>query len=174
MSATQPTAPARAGARLEGLLHPVPLVALALLVVNDHVLKSTHPGWLSGKLSDVAVLALLPFVVLALADLAALAMPRLPAPGERAVLAAVIGSAALFAAIEVTPLGADAYRWGLALAQWPVHAAGATLGGMPLPDLRPVMLTADVSDLLTLPAAATIILVMRRPTRAPRPVVAHP
>ncbi len=163
----------RPGAWLEGLVHPVPLAALALLVFNDHVLKAAHPGWLTGKLSDVAVLALLPFLVLAAADLAALAAPRLPAPGERAMLAAVIGSAALFATIEVTPLGADAYRWGLALAQWPVHAAAAALGGSPLPDLRPVMLTADASDLLTLPAAATILL-MRRPARVPRPFPAHP
>lgn len=162
------TADPRTGAWLEGLVHPAPLAALALLVLNDHVLKATHPGWLSGKLSDVAVLALLPFLLLAAADIAALATPRLPAPGERALLAAVIGSAALFAAIEITPLGAEAYRWGLALAQWPVHAVAAALGSNPLPDLRPVMLTADASDLLTLPAAATILFV-RRPVRVPRP-----
>lgn len=156
------------GARIDGLVHPVPLAALGLLLLNDHVLKATHPGWLSGKLSDVAVLVLLPFVALALTDLAALAVPRLPAPGERAVLAAVIGSAALFTAIEVTPLGAEAYRWGLGVAQWPVHAAAASFDGLALPDLRPVMLTADTSDLLTLPAAATILLVMRRPALAHR------
>ena len=162
-----------AGRLLDLLVHPVPLVALALLLVNDHVLKATHPGWISGKLSDVAVLVLLPFVVLSVADLAALATRRLPAPGARAVAVAVVGSAALFAAIEVTTLGAEAYRWGLALAQWPVHATAAALGGAPLPDLRPVMLTADTSDLLTLPVAATILLVMRRPLPARAPAPAH-
>ena len=159
----------RAGRQLDLLVHPIPLVALALLVVNDHVLKATHPGWLSGKLSDVAVLALLPFVLLAAVDGAALLVPRLPAPGRGAVLAAALGSAAVFALIEVTAVGAEAYRWGLALGQWPVHALAALLGGQPLPDPRPVMLTADVTDLLTLPAAATILLVMGRPPRRPGP-----
>jgi hypothetical protein len=171
---TRPGGGHRPGAWLDSLVHPVPLAALALLVFNDHVLKATHPGWLSGKLSDVAVLALLPFVVLAAADLVALAVHRLPRFGARAVLAAVIGSAALFAAIEITPLGAEAYRWGLALAQWPVHAVAAFIGDTPLPGLRPVMLTADVSDLLTIPAAATILIVMRRLPQATTPAIGHP
>jgi len=161
MSGITADAQTRGGARIDGLVHPVPLLALGLLVVNDHVLKATHPGWLSGKLSDVAVLVLLPFLLLAVADLVALAARGLPSPGGRAIFAAVVASAALFTAIEITPIGAEAYRWGLALAQWPVHAAAAALGGTALPDLRPVMLTADATDLLTLPAAATILLVMR-------------
>jgi hypothetical protein len=136
----------------------VPLAALALLVLNDHVLKATHPGWLSGKLSDVAVLALLPFVLLAVADLACLAYRRLPAPGRRALVASVVVSVALFTLIEMTPLGADAYRWGLAVAQWPARALLAAIASGSMPDLAPVRLTADVTDLATLPAAGVILL----------------
>jgi len=40
-------------------------VALAVLVVNDHVLKGAGllPGWLTGKLSDFAGLVVAPVVV---------------------------------------------------------------------------------------------------------------
>ena len=148
----------RSGDGLDRLLHPLPLTALALLVVNDHVLKATHPGWLTGKLSDLAVMALLPFVIVAMADLASMALPGIPVPGRRAVVGSVAVSVALFSLIEVTPLGADAYRWGLAAAQWPIRTVAATFTSGPIPALLPVRLTSDLTDLLTLPAAGVILL----------------
>ena len=36
------------------LLHPVYLVALLVLITNDHFLKIHSPGWVTGKLSDFA------------------------------------------------------------------------------------------------------------------------
>ena len=36
----------------DGLLHPIALLAVALLLVNDHLLKAAAPGPLTGKLSD--------------------------------------------------------------------------------------------------------------------------
>ncbi|OBU86335.1 hypothetical protein [Chromobacterium subtsugae] len=41
------------------------LIALCLLLANDWWLKAAHPGWLSGKLSDFAGLALAGIVLLA-------------------------------------------------------------------------------------------------------------
>ncbi|MCC6617494.1 MAG: hypothetical protein IT341_00485 [Chloroflexi bacterium] len=41
----------------DGLLHPVVLGAIGLLLLNDHVLKTTTPGFVTGKLSDFAGLA---------------------------------------------------------------------------------------------------------------------
>ncbi len=35
-------------------LHPILLVSLALLLINDHYLKEAFPGVISGKLSDIA------------------------------------------------------------------------------------------------------------------------
>jgi hypothetical protein len=151
---TRTRASSRPGDWLDALLHPVPLVMLVLLMVNDHFLKVHYPGWLSGKLSDVAALVLLPFVLLALADLAAMASPRICAPGRRAVVGSVLLTAAIFTAMQATPLGADAYRWGLAAAQWPFHAIAPLFLGEPMPPLSPVRLTPDLSDLLALPAAA--------------------
>nr|WP_062336489.1 hypothetical protein [Herbidospora sakaeratensis] len=40
--------------------HPLTLLALVVLVVNDHVLKAAWPGLVTGKLSDVAGLLVLP------------------------------------------------------------------------------------------------------------------
>jgi hypothetical protein len=145
------------GAWLDRLVHPIPVGALIVLLLNDHVLKATYPSWLTGKLSDVAVLVLLPFLVLAAADLVALRFRHLPAPGSAALLASVVIAAAVFTLIEVVPIGADAYRWGLGLAQWPIRAMVAATQGAPLPDLLPVRLTSDVTDLLTLPAAGLIL-----------------
>ncbi|MEZ4339532.1 MAG: hypothetical protein R3B82_23155 [Sandaracinaceae bacterium] len=47
------------------LSHPIFWAALALLVVNDHWLKGADllPGWLTGKLSDVAGLIVAPIVL---------------------------------------------------------------------------------------------------------------
>lgn len=42
------------------LLHPVTLVALAVLIVNDGWLRGAHPCWLTGKLSDAAAVVFFP------------------------------------------------------------------------------------------------------------------
>ena len=157
------TSVAAAGAEpgLELVLHPVPLIALAAMVANDHWLKANHPGVLSGKLSDVAVLVLLPFLFVAFADLARLRWPRLPAPGRLAVLGSVVLAIAVFVVIEVVPAGGELYRWSLGVLQWPVRATLATLAGDVLPGIAAVRLTSDVTDLLTLPAALAILVVLR-------------
>jgi hypothetical protein len=51
-------------------LHPVPLVALVVLAVNDHYLKGAGllPQWLTGKLSDFAGLLFFPLLLTALGD----------------------------------------------------------------------------------------------------------
>lgn len=50
------------GLPVEEFVHPWPLLALALLGVNDHLLKGSGlvPGWLTGKLSDLAGLFFFP------------------------------------------------------------------------------------------------------------------
>lgn len=52
--------------RLNILLRPPFLIALTLLILNDHWLKYAWPGWLSGKLSDFSglfVFAVFAFVI---------------------------------------------------------------------------------------------------------------
>ena len=47
------------------LVHPWPLLAVLLLVVNDHLLKGSGwlPGWATGKLSDFAGLFFFPILL---------------------------------------------------------------------------------------------------------------
>jgi hypothetical protein len=47
---------------LHSLTHPIIIGAVALLLVNDHVLRVESPSWLTGKLGDLAWLAFAPII----------------------------------------------------------------------------------------------------------------
>lgn len=92
--------------------HPAWLLAVVLLAVNDHVLKGAGvlPGWLTGKLSDLAGLFVAPALLAAL----------LGARSRRGVLAAHGATGLVFAAIKasatasgwfVAALAAAGLRW---------------------------------------------------------------
>lgn len=140
------------------LLHPVSLAAIALLVVNDHVLKAAWPGLVTGKLSDVAGMVFFP---LFLAAVAQQLRPGLPL--RRAVAACALLTALVFAAIKLWPLAGDAYRAGLGALQWPFRALWALLQGHDVPALARVALTPDATDVLTIPAVLIAVWLARRP-----------
>ena len=60
---------------LAWLAHPVTVAALVVLLVNDHLLKYAYPGWVTGKLSDVAGLVLAPALLASLVTLLARRAP---------------------------------------------------------------------------------------------------
>ncbi len=132
------------------LLHPVVLVALAVLVINDHLLKVIWPGWLSGKLSDFAGMVLFPCLLLAAYELggqglAALAGRRVEFTRRPGLLCAcALATGLVFSLVQLWPPAGEAYRlvWG---------AFGRLLfEGQPLR----AHLTADPTDLCALPFAA--------------------
>jgi hypothetical protein len=142
------------------LVSPVAIAAIAILVVNDHALKATFPGWWTGKLSDVAGLAFFPLLLASVAELAG-------ARGVRVTVGAAIATGAVFAAVKTIAIAGDAYRFGLGALQWPLRALAALVAGDPAPALAPVQLTADPTDLLALPALAIpIALAIRASVRA--------
>jgi hypothetical protein len=51
--------------RERDLLHPISLLALGTLVINDQVLKVRWPSWWTGKLSDLAGMMVFPLVLAA-------------------------------------------------------------------------------------------------------------
>lgn len=108
------------------LLHPIALASIALLLVNDHYLKSEYPSWFTGKLSDVAGLVVFPLVLAALT--------RMP------VAWAAAATAIVFALVKVVPAATDAYRHALGVLQ-------ILIGG----DGRPVEAVTDPTDLVALP-----------------------
>lgn len=135
-----------AGAALAWLAHPVTLVAVLVLVVNDQLLKAAYPGLLTGKLSDVAGLVVAP-PLLALA--ATLLVPRLP--GRVAGVAAVALAGVGFAVVKSTEVGAAA-----ASTAWSLIAG-------------PSVILADPTDLATLPALALAWWAWTRARRRPAP-----
>jgi hypothetical protein len=132
---------------IRAVLHPLALGALALLIVNDHVLKAAYPGWCTGKLSDVAGLAVFPLLVAAGGQLLGL-WPG----GVRTVIAIAVATGIAFAAFKLSAPAGEVYRVGLAALQWPARGIAALLHGDALPALGRARLTPDPTDLLALPA----------------------
>lgn len=122
------------------LTHPLWMVALFLLVLNDHFLKGSGllPGWLTGKLSDVAGLILAPAVLAVI----------LRARSRRTGLVAHVATGVGFATINVSSAAA---RW---------------VEGVSLSTPFPWKITVDPTDLFTLPALALGYLAWARVVEA--------
>lgn len=148
------------------------LGALLLLVVNDHVLKRVCPSAVTGKLSDVAVVIVLPLFLHGVVELFYSQWRRRPvavSTGNRWLVACIALSLLVFGLPEVWRPAEDAYRYGLGAAQWPFKAAWRWASGEALPRLRPVRATADLTDLLTMPAAWLAYRVAKRTPDARKP-----
>ncbi|MEO3741922.1 hypothetical protein [Plantactinospora sp. B5E13] len=123
---------------------PVSLLAVVVLVVNDHVGKAAHPGLVTGKLSDVAGLLFAPAL---LAVVLAGLLPRL-APTPLAVTAlTTVG--VVFTVVKAAPVGA-----ATASVLWSV------LSG-------PSVVLADRTDLAALPALGVAWWTYTRARRRP-------
>jgi cysteine-rich repeat protein len=94
------------------LLHPIWIASLTLLVLNDHFLKGsgTLPGWMTGKLSDLAGLVVAPVLLAAIV--------RARTHRAIAIVHAVVGLG--FAALELSPSLTAVAGWvyGLAGFSW--------------------------------------------------------
>ena len=134
----------------DGLLSPLPLLALAVLLVNDHILKEAFPGLLTGKLSDFAGLVFFPLLLQAALELAQVRVGVPWTPSRRLLVGCVLVTGGAFALVQVwAPMG-DLYEIGLATLQWPFRAAGGLATGS-VPSVGRAHLTADPTDLIALP-----------------------
>ena len=82
-------------------LHPVALLAVVVLVVNDWVLKPRFHDAVTGKLSDVAGLVFAPVLLSAVIGLALHLVRRNGHLTHRRLVACCIATAAGFAAVKV-------------------------------------------------------------------------
>lgn len=140
---------------LAWLSHPVTVLALAVLLVNDHVLKQAYGSWWTGKLSDVAGLVLAPALV-AVAVAAGARCARVVVPPRVVVglSTGVVGAG--FVVVKATAGGA-----AVASAAW------SALEG-------PGVVLRDPADLVALPALAVAVAVAGRASRASAPTGARP
>jgi hypothetical protein len=152
----------------DALLHPVALVSLAVLVVNDHLLKAAYPGFVTGKLSDVAALALFPIFLVAARELMVASVGRRWRPSRRAAAVAVVATAVVFTLVELVPAADALYEASLGALQWPARALLALLAGDAVPVHAPAIVTADPTDVLTVPAVLLAWWVLSRRATAPR------
>lgn len=116
------------------LTSPLPLAAVALLALNDHVLKARWPGLVTGKLSDLAGCFVLPLFVSAVLAVATRWSPR------PRLAVGVASTLLFFAAIKLSPATGDAVSGALHLAWAPLGAARGKI-------------VADPTDLVALPLA---------------------
>jgi hypothetical protein len=126
----------------------LPLAAVALLLINDRVLKATFHNAITGKLSDVAICFLLPLLVSA-----ALGMIVASTVARRLWVGAVV-TAAIFTALEMSDLAGAVFRRAMA----PFHAGA------------PIVLTRDPTDLLALACVPLAIAYGRWRATRPRPM----
>jgi hypothetical protein len=137
------------------ILHPVAIGALALLLVNDHVLKSAWPGWWTGKLSDVAALIVGTVTFAALGQLAVgdrrRTTSRIAGPWSvELVVAIVVGL--WFAAVKTLPVANEAYAVIMGVAGWPFGALGDLIAARPSGPVGLAPTRLDHGDLIALPA----------------------
>jgi hypothetical protein len=133
--------------RAHYLIHPLVLAGLAVWIVNDHVLKSAYPSWWTGKLSDIASLAVFPLVPYAAADLWR-TRHGAPPPAVSTLVFWIVATGLVMVTIKTLDVAAETYRWGLGAAQWPLRA----LRAWSLVHIQPVRLTQDPTDIFALPA----------------------
>ena len=132
------------------------------LILNDQVLKSAWPGFVTGKLSDFAGLIVAPLALQAAWEVGQWIAGRWRGPSKSVLAVAIIAVGLGFAAVQVWEPASNAYDWALGAAQWPFRAVVALLTGAPAPDMEAVAATADAEDLLALPALAVTWWVGRR------------
>jgi hypothetical protein len=136
----------------DALLHPLALVAIGLLVVNDHLLKSVAPGPLTGKLSDFAGLVFFPLFVVGAWEVVLNVLGRWERPTGRALGVGIVATAIAFVLVKTTPVGAATFSWVLGALQWVPAAGWSAVTSGPPPWLGPAAVVADPSDLVALVA----------------------
>ncbi len=148
------------------LCRPAFVASLAVLVVNDHYLKTAHPSWVTGKLSDLAGLALAPIALVSAIEVVGSILGHQPTNRLRAMTTWSLIVGGLFAMIQTVPAATNLYATAAGATSRVAMGAigrGAASG--------PAAVTADLTDLLTLPALAVPVLVALRSAPAWQPLV---
>lgn len=90
-------------------VHPIPLFAVLVLAVNDHILKAAYPSFVTGKLSDLAGVFVFPIFLCALWNLCLNLVSMARASGQfhwialRQAAIAIVLTDLIFASVKLMP-----------------------------------------------------------------------
>jgi hypothetical protein len=160
MTATTTMMAARRQVAGDGLLNPVALAAIAVLILNDHLLKSAWPGFVTGKLSDFCGLLFFPLFLQGMVEVGQAVLGRWRGPSDRMLLIAVAVTGIVFASIKSVPIANEAAAGTLGLAQF---VAGQAIGSVSVQ--QDVLIALDPRDLIALPMLAVAYLIGTRRSR---------
>jgi hypothetical protein len=133
------------------VVRPLAVVALTTLIVNDHVIRPRLPGLLSGKLSDIAGLVLLPILIVSVYEVTRAAVRRPWQMGARGVVAIAVAVVIGFAATKLSTAVAASYGDMLGWLRWPLIGHWSQ-----------VAISQDPTDVICTPAAIVAWIELRR------------
>lgn len=128
------------------LLHPAFLAAVIVFLFNDHVLKRSWPGLISGKLSDFSGLFFFPTLLVSLTEMT---FPHRVAKRRAALFKCALLTCLVFALVQLWPPATRAYTVVFGMLQW-LPRWVLTLGKES--SLHAIRATPDPWDLIALPA----------------------
>lgn len=146
-------------------------LAAAGLLLNDHVLKGPAPGLLTGKLSDLFGMYLVPLAWMAIAGtlLRLAGVPVRPVVAGRMFAGFSALAAVCLVVVKTTVAGASAYGYLIGVLRAAMRVPAALVQGSHLWAVRPIEVVVDPTDLVALlaliPAALTARSVLRDRTR---------
>ncbi|MCU1496899.1 MAG: hypothetical protein JWM47_852 [Acidimicrobiales bacterium] len=139
------------------LLHPLSVTSIVVLIVNDRYVKERWPGFISGKLSDVAGLIFFPLLLVALAELVGLVAHRPRQAGRRAFVVVSLVVGVVFAATKTLAPVRAADEIILGWLQWLPRAiyrvATGSAAGSPVRQ----QVVVDLLDLMTVPCVLAAV-----------------
>ena len=142
------------------LLHPLFLVSLLVLLINDHIAKDLYPGLITGKLSDFSGLLVLPVLAFVAVEVGAKATRR-RLPGARVAAALCIVSAIGFALVKSVPWANEGYRFAIGAIRWPLQALTAAADGTETPGVSLISVVPDEWDIIAIVAVIPAYLILR-------------
>ena len=143
-------------------VRPLTVFAVLTLFANDHLFKHLWPGFVTGKLSDVAGMIFFPLLAQGLVWMFVPRSQRADRNHDRLLLALCVATAIVFTLTKTSVLANDAYRITWGVMQWPWRAVRALVHGTALPHVARVVLVRDPSDVLAVPFVLVAWLYGRR------------
>lgn len=150
-------------------LHPLPLLATVVLVANDYFLKGHWISPVTGKLSDITGLFILPLVLIGVFEVVLFSLGRSWAVGTRGLAISVAAVGIVFSAVKVSPSIASSYGDWVSALWHPFYVVGSHIPVLRATGSPNIRIVSDWSDLMALPMLLLTWYHGRRLTRNTSP-----